>query len=148
MKRFVISVLIFGSIAVGAETFSQPVIKGSDGGGSRFDCGRMFDPEAVETFTGSVEKVNKITWGNGRQYGVHLKVKTDKGSTDVHLGQNWYIDNQDIRIIPGDKVDIKGSRITFKGKPVIIASEVKKGDEVLQLRDENGFLVWAGWRSR
>jgi hypothetical protein len=50
--------------------------------------------------------------------------------------------------MPGDKVGIKGSRVTFQGKPVIIAAEVKNGDEVLQLRDGNGFLVWAGWRRR
>lgn len=148
MKRFVISVLIFGSFAVGAETFSQPVIKGSGGGGLGSDCGRMYDPKAVETITASVEKVDKITSGKVMPYGVHLKVKNDKESIDVHLGKNWYIENQDIKIIPGDKVDIKGSRVTFQGKPVIIAAEVKKGDEVLQLRDENGFPVWSGWRRR
>jgi hypothetical protein len=26
--------------------------------------------------------------------------------------------------------------------------EVKKGDEVLKLRDDNGFPVWSGWRRR
>jgi len=146
MKRFVISVLIFGSFAVGAETFSQPVIIGSGGRGPGPDCGRMYDPKAIETITGSVEKVDKIMSGNGKPYEVHLQVKTDKESIDVHLGQNWRIENQDIKIIPGDKVAIKGSRAIFQGRPVIIAAEVKKGDEVLQLRDENGVPIWAGWR--
>jgi hypothetical protein len=39
-----------------------------------------------------------------------------------------------------------GSRITYEGKPAIIAAEVKKGDEVLRLRDEKGIPVWAGRR--
>ncbi|HEU4344281.1 MAG TPA: hypothetical protein VFU31_22205 [Candidatus Binatia bacterium] len=47
-----------------------------------------------------------------------------------------------------DRVEVKGARITFEGKPAIIASEVKKGDEVLRLRDDAGFPVWAGWRRR
>jgi hypothetical protein len=45
-------------------------------------------------------------------------------------------------------VEVKGSRITFEGKPAIIAAEIKKGEETLKLRDENGFPVWSGWRSR
>ena len=46
----------------------------------------------------------------------------------------------------GDLVVVKGSRVTFAGNPAIIAAEVKKGDAVLKLRDENGFPAWAGWR--
>jgi hypothetical protein len=66
----------------------------------------------------------------------------------VHLGPVWYIERQDIKIDPGDKVEITGSRITFQGKPAIIAVELKKGTEILKLRDENGFPVWSGWRRR
>ena len=45
------------------------------------------------------------------------------------MGPGWFIENQDIKIEPKDKVEVKGSRITFEGKPAIIAAEVKKGDE-------------------
>ena len=31
---------------------------------------------------------------------------------------------------------------------VQIAGEVKKGDEILELRDDNGFPAWSGWRRR
>lgn len=41
-----------------------------------------------------------------------------------------------------------GSRISFEGNPAIIAAEVKKGDEVLKLRDEKGVPFWSGWRRR
>jgi hypothetical protein len=51
-----------------------------------------------------------------------------------------------VKIEPKDKVEVTGSRITFDGKPAIIAAEVKKGDEALKLRDDNGFPVWSGWR--
>jgi hypothetical protein len=43
-------------------------------------------------------------------------------------------------------VEVKGSRVTIAGKPVVIAAEVKKGDETLKLRDDNGIPAWAGWR--
>jgi hypothetical protein len=53
-----------------------------------------------------------------------------------------------VKIAAKNKVEVKGSRITFGGKPVIIAAEVKKGDEVLKLRDDAGFPVWIAWRRR
>ena len=77
-----------------------------------------------------------------------MTVKTAKGEISVHLGPAFFIENQDVKIEPKDKVEVKGSRITFDGKPAIIATEVKKGDEVLKLRDNAGFPVWSGWRRR
>jgi len=66
----------------------------------------------------------------------------------VHLGPDWYITNQDVRIEANDQVEVKGSRITIEGAPALIAAEVKKGADVLTLRDESGLPVWAGWRRR
>lgn len=73
--------------------------------------------------------------------GVHRMVKTDKETVSVHLGPSWYIENQDVGIAGTDKIAVKGSRITLEGKPAIIAAEVKKGDEVLMLRDASGIPV-------
>ncbi len=106
----------------------------------------MYDPKTVETIGGEVISVEMITPMKGMSHGVHLTLKTDKEIISIHLGPWWYIENQDIRIVPKDKIEVTGSRITYQGKPVIIAAVVKKGDEVRKLRDENGFPVWAGWR--
>jgi hypothetical protein len=106
----------------------------------------MFDPKTVETVTGEVVKVDRITPMRGMSSGVHLVVKTDKGDVSVHLGPQWYLENQDVKIEPKDKVEIKGSRVTLQGQATLIAAEVKKGDEVLKLRDDAGVPMWAGWR--
>lgn len=108
----------------------------------------MYNPQTVEMITGEVVSVDRITPIKGMSYGVHILVKTDKETISVHLGPGWYIGNQDIKIARGDKIEVKGSRITFEGKPALIAAEVKKGDEVLTLRDANGVPVWSGWRRR
>ena len=92
--------------------------------------------------------MDTITPMEGMSIGVHLMVKTDKETISVHLGPAWHIPRQDMKIVPGEKVEISGSRITFQGQPAIIATEVKKGTEILKLRDENGFPVWSGWRRR
>ena len=46
-----------------------------------------------------------------------------------------YIERQDTKIAAGDKIEVKGSRITYQGKPAIVAANVHEGDEVLMLRD-------------
>jgi hypothetical protein len=84
----------------------------------------------------------------GMGHGVHMTVKTATETLSVHLGPAWYLENQDVKLEPKQTVEVKGSRITFRGKPAIIAAEVHKGEEVLKLRDDNGHPLWAGWRRR
>jgi hypothetical protein len=133
-----------------AESFAQPGMgwKGSEGWGMGSQYNRLYNPKTVETISGEVVSVDKITPMEGMSYGIHLMLKTEKETISVHLGPGWYIERQDIKIEPKDKVEVTGSRITYEGKPGIIAAEVKKGDEVLILRDESGVPVWAGWRKR
>ncbi len=151
MKRTgaVIAIISIISLAVAAESFGQRGMHWRGGGwGMGSQYGRMYNPKTVETISGEVERVDTITPMKGMSGGVHLVVKTDKEAISVHLGPVWYLENQDIKIQPKDKVEITGSRITFDGKPAIIAKDVKKGEEVLNLRDDNGYPVWSGWRKK
>ena len=120
--------------------------RGSGGWGMGDPYQRNYNPATVETISGTVESVDKITPVKGMYYGIHLLVKTDKEAVSVHLGPGWYIERLDTKIVKGDKIEVKGSRVTISGKPVIIAAEVKKGDTTLVLRDSAGIPAWAGWR--
>jgi hypothetical protein len=146
---FVVSISILGSFFASA-SFAQRGMnwKGSGGWGMGSTYNRMYNAKTVETVSGEVVSVDRVAPMKGMSYGVHLMLKTDKETISVHLGPGWYIENQDIRIEPKDNIEVKGSRITFEGKPAIIAAEVKKGDEVLKIRDENGLPFWSGWRRR
>ncbi len=122
--------------------------RGSGGWGPGSPYSKMYDPKSVETISGEVTSISRMTPRKGMSAGIHMNVKTDKETVSVHLGPSWYLENQDLKIEPKDKVEVKGSRITFEGKPAIIAAEVRKGDEVLRLRDDAGFPVWSGWHRR
>ena len=152
MKRIGILILMVAVIGlvptVGSFAQDGMMGKGSGGWGMGSQYMRMYDPKTVETISGIVERVDMITPLKGMSRGVHLLVKIDKETAEVHLGPVWYLENQDVKIMPKDKVEVRGSKIMFFGKPVIIAAEVKKGDEVLKLRDENGSPAWSGWRRR
>ena len=120
--------------------------RGSGGWGMGSQYNRMYDPATVETISGTVEAVGTAMPMRGMNTGVHLTVKTDKETLSVHLGPAWFIERQDTKIVKGDRIEVKGSRVTFAGKPAIIAAEVKKGDSTLVLRDGSGTPAWAGWR--
>ena len=118
-------------------------VMGSGGMGGRIG-GRMYDPQTVTTVSGEVVSADTISGPRGGYQGLHLTLKTDQETIPVHLGPKQFLDQQPIKFAAGDKVEVIGSRVTFDGKPVILAAEVKKGGQSLQLRDANGIPVWAG----
>jgi hypothetical protein len=152
MRRVLISLAAVAMLAflAGPEVLAQKGAswKGGGGWGAATPYGRMYNPQTVETISGEVVAIDRITPMKGMSYGLHAVVKTDKETISVHLGPGWYLENQDVTIAPKDRIEAKGSRVTLAGKPALIAAEVKKGDDVLVLRDAGGFPVWSGWRRR
>lgn len=103
---------------------------GSGGWGHHSLDGMMYDNQAMTEISGEVVTVDKITIMDQMHEGVHLSVNTDQNNVSMHLGPAWYLEKQDVKIMPGDKVRIKGSRITFDDAPALIAAEVHKGNQV------------------
>lgn len=120
--------------------------RGSSGWGAGGSYQRLYNPATVETVAGRVVSIDKITPMKGMSYGIHVMLKTDKETIPVHLGPGWYVERLDSKLEKGDAVEVKGSRITYNGKPAVIAAEVTKGEATLKLRDDNGYPAWAGWR--
>ncbi len=145
-KSIWIAAVIFPILAASVAFAGWGGWRGSGGWGAGSQYNRMYNPSTVETIVGTVEAVDKVTPMKGMYYGVHLTIKTAKETVSVHLGPGWYIERLDIKIEKGDKIEVKGSKATVEGKSVIIAAEVKKGDNVLVLRDSSGIPYWAGWR--
>ncbi|HEU5322555.1 MAG TPA: DNA-binding protein [Methylomirabilota bacterium] len=150
MRKLMVSLValaaVVGVMASVAAAQPGPKWRGSGGWGPDGQYGRMFDAKAMETITGEIVKVDRVTPMRGMGAGVLVVVKTDKGEVPVHLGPAWFIENQDVKLAPKDTIEVKGARATFQGKPALIAAEVKKGEQTLRLRNESGVPVWAGWR--
>jgi hypothetical protein len=135
-------------IAVTSIAFTAPWKgwQGSGGWGTENAYQRIYNPAMTESLSGEVVSVEEIKPMKGMRAGIHLLVKSGKETVSVHLGPAWYIERLDTQISEGDTIEIKGSRVSFEGKPAIIAAEIKKGDVVLRLRDDQGISVWSGWR--
>jgi hypothetical protein len=141
MKKLAILAIIslIGLFLAGA-VLAQP-----GGQGMAPGWGRLYNPQTVETLKGEIVSVDTLTAGRmdipGR---VILNLKTAKETIMVYVGPEWYVKEQGIKLVAGDQVEIKGSRVTMEGKPYIIPNYVKKGERVLELRDDTGIPLWAG----
>lgn len=149
MKILILIMLIVAVFASASESIAQRGMgrgRGPRGWGPDNQYCLAYKPDTTVTISGEVISVEKTVPTKGMFYGVHLMVKTDEETISVHLGPGWYIEGQGIMFEPEDKLVVTGSKVTFDEEQVIIASEVKRGDEVLELRDENGIPAWSGWR--
>jgi hypothetical protein len=148
MKRLAVIAMILGLVFI--HPGDAPAKRGwsSGGWGPGSTYSQLYNPQTIETVSGEVVSVGHAAPMKGMSQGVVIVFKTSKETLNVHLGPSWFIEKQDFRIEPKDKLEINGSRVELAGKPVLIAAEVKKGDQYLNLRDESGFPIWAAWRKR
>ena len=150
MKKSLFAIVVFlAAMAVAADSVAQGMGPGRMGGWGRLGSyQRLYDPDTVKTISGEVVKVEHFVPQKGMGQGVHVQLKTLQETLPVHLGPRWFLDNQDVQIEKGDRIQVKGSQITFENKPAVIATEIEKGDDILRLRDGDGFPRWAGWKRR
>jgi hypothetical protein len=109
----------------------------------------MYDPSTVETVAGEVVSVERGAGPGPGGGGVHLVLRTGAKTTlSVRLGPASYVDSQAMKVVSGDRIEVKGSRVTIDGRPVIVAAEVRKGEARLLLRHDDGAPYWSGGRRR
>jgi hypothetical protein len=146
-KTLLVLTVLATTMALLTDVFAQGM-GGGGGWGRHGQYQRLYDPKTVETLSGEVVEIGYFSPMRGMGQGVHLQLKTDKETLSVHLGPKWFLENQDVQIKKGDRINVEGSRITINEKPALIAAEVEKGNETLILRDSDGFPLWAGWRRK
>ena len=108
----------------------------------------MYDVKTETTITGTVASVETVTGAGGRGRrglgGTHLTVKTEKEMVEVHVGPTAYLTEKGITPVRGDRLEILGSRVTIDKEAVVIARQIKKGDNTWTLRDGAGRPLWSG----
>ncbi len=107
---------------------------------------RPFDPQKIVELKGEVIEVSNSQENKDEKHGVSLILAIKKEEIPVHLGPFWYITRQLHHFKKGDKVEVKGSKVTFKDAEIIVASEIRKDKMQMKLRDEHGVPTWQSWR--
>ncbi len=154
MKRILVIIAIALSIFVltAPDAWARGRMHGDVAGCHGADCAefRTYSRAALETVSGEVIEVYEATSRQGYRASLHLLVKTNEETLDVHLGPISYIEGQNFHFEPGDALEIKGDhevarsrdRFTESQIPTMIATEVTKDHETLTLRDDDGFPMW------
>jgi hypothetical protein len=93
--------------------------------------------EAIVVEPGRVKKIEPMTGVKG---GLQMRFVTDQGNAcKVYMGPKWFIENQKVKFMAGDKVEVRGK----KYGNAIIATEISKGDSTMKLRnEEDGMPIW------
>jgi hypothetical protein len=118
---------------------------------SRIHYSTLYKPATVETTRGEIVSLGKTISGNGKRFCETLTLKTDKGNIWVILKPENFSPKTNLNLQPKDQVEITGSRVALPGKSAIIAAKVKKGDDIMILRDPTGRPAWAvgdDWHTR
>jgi hypothetical protein len=147
LKKLSLMVSTVGLLALilASQGFSQQQFPAA---GSK--ASRLYNPQAVETLAGTVLAVNHMHARRpGRPDRVLMDLKTDQGIVRVHLGPANFLDNQALKLIPGDQVEVKGIRVNRPKLTIFIAGAVIRGGQVMQLRDDTtGRPLWARGKKR
>jgi hypothetical protein len=142
MKNF--KILLFPTLLF-LFSFAGNAQQGNGGWTNNNSYSRLFNPATIVEIKGTITTIEKIIPTKGMSNGIHLTIKTDKTEYySIHLGPEWYLDKQAIKYSAGDVIVVTGSKITYENAPTIIAVSVRKGNNILKLRDKKGFPVWSG----
>ncbi len=134
MRQLALALTIFGIAAI----YSNPAIHARECCGGKGQGWMKYDRSTVETRKGTVADIEDYDRG-----GLHVNLKTDKETINVHLGPASFLDKK-IRISKGDVLTVTGSRVTYNKAAAIIAREVEKGGVKIQLRRDDGTPLWTG----
>ena len=103
-----------------------------------------YDVQTVETITGKIARIDQLPGRMEGRVGIHAMLETDMETVEVHLGPYLFLSEQSLQLKEGEGIEVTGSRIMHQGEPAILAKEVRKGNHVLTLRDEDGRPKWRG----
>ncbi|MCZ2148563.1 MAG: hypothetical protein LC126_12400 [Bryobacterales bacterium] len=126
------------SVALLASVWAQPSRRGRWGG-------MRYDPATEVTVTGKITEVTKVG-RRGMMPGLHVRLQTEKGALDVHLGPAPFLEKSKMTFEKGEEMEVTGSRVKYDGADAIIAREVKKAGRALTLRDSQGIPKWSRGR--
>ncbi len=112
-------------------------------GAIELDPEAAFDPAAVKTIQGVVTAVGKFARRDTAPDRLWLQIRADNGEVyNVGAGPLDYVSKQDFYAVNGDRVRVTGAPVQAGRHSVLLASQISKDGQILQLRDKDGKPLW------
>lgn len=133
-------VLLF--IAAAAQSHSQP-----PGKGTASESSIAYNSATELSIYGRVTEVRERD-APPTLKGIHVSLDVDGRLYQIYVCPAPFLKSFDITLQKGDGLQIKGSRIKFEGSELILARQLRKQNDVLELRDAKGNPYWEDERLR
>ena len=131
--RFLVAALLGGAL------LASPVLAQAPPAKAPTPKAPEYDLKAEVTISGTVEDSHESKL-RGDHPGLHLMVKTETETVEVHTCPLRFMKDLDFAVDKGDAVKVIGSRPGGTG--VLVARELSKGQLSLELRDKTGAPNW------
>jgi len=107
------------------------------------DYNKKFDASKVTTIEGTVQNVGSFHLGENSAPGLRIRLQTDKEDVLlVHAGPCGFAKSKSFTLASGDKISVTGSQIEYDGRTILMATQIKRGNDTLTLRDSSGKVLW------
>jgi len=114
---------------------------GGWGAGTPYD--RAYDPKKMVELDGEVGVVSRVVPRPGMVAGECFELLlADGDSFPVHLGPAYFLDARHFHLETGDHVHLRAAKVHDHDNVVLMAAEVTRGEDVLELRDGDGYPLW------
>jgi predicted ATP-grasp superfamily ATP-dependent carboligase len=107
----------------------------------------MYNPATEVTVQGTIQEVKQFTGPRG-MIGTDVVLKTEKETLDVRLGPAAFLTQNQFALAQDDQIQVTGSKVKINNADIVLAREVRKGEQALTLRNAQGFPVWSRRGSR
>jgi peroxiredoxin len=132
-----------GDVFRQTEAAVRRLIAADETWGQNSAYGRLYASGNPTVITGVVKSKQQVAPMKGMSPGVALTLTAESSVHHVQLGPVWYVDSQPVRIVAKDVVTVIGTTVRLGGKPVILAREIRRGGQVMKLRDARGRPLWS-----
>src|SRR5579872_3771460 len=103
-----------------------------------------YDTATEAKFKGTIEDLKLPPKGSEKQI-AYLTIKSGTDTLEIYLCPKSFIDDMGVIFAKGDEIAFTGSKVKQGDADIVLAREVVKGTDTLELRDQKGNPVW-NWK--
>ena len=107
-------------------------------------AGPKYDPATEAKFKGTVEDLKLPPKGSEKQI-AYMTIKSGTDTIEIYLCPKSFMDDMGVSFAKGDEIAFTGSKVKEGNEDMVLAREVVKGEDTLELRDAKGNPVW-NWK--
>lgn len=97
----------------------------------------------TRTADGEILGVDRQPPGYELAQGLSVRLSTDEAQPIVvQLAPGWYLEEKGVAFRARERMTVRGRREVRDGREVLIATEVRRGENWIPLRDETGRPLW------